>query len=253
MLTLTQLTLTQLALLCGGALIGGMVFGIAGFAFGVIASLFLHHGFAAADVVFIVVSGALVLNLSLLPRFWRDIDLRRALPYIAGGACGLPVGLLLLLRLEAGTVRTVVSVLLILYCFYALRQQSREPLRLPARGGLVADTGIGLVGGMIGGVSGLGPLVPGIWFGLRGLTKQQQRALTQPFGLFIQGAMVAWFMASGAVSTQAVHGIVLAAPLMVAAAWAGLRLFDALSTAVFQRIVIACALVGAGFLLLQQF
>lgn len=247
------LTLTQLALLCGGALVGGMVFGVAGFAFGVIASLFLHHGFAATDVVFIVVSGALLLNLALLPRFWRDIDLRQALPYIVGGACGLPLGLALLQHLQAATVRTLVAVLLILYCFYALRQQSREPLRFPARGGLVADTGIGLVGGVVGGVSGLGPLVPGIWFALRGLTKQQQRALTQPFGLFVQGAMVAWFVWGGQASPQAVHGVLVAAPLMVVAAWAGLRLFDALSTTVFQRVVVTCALVGASFLLLQQF
>lgn len=253
MLTLTHLTLTQLALLCGGALVGGMVFGVAGFAFGVIASLFLHHGFAAPDVVFIVVSGAVVLNLALLPRFWRDIDLRRALPCIAGGACGLPLGLLLLLHLQASTVRALVAVLLILYCAYALRQHTREPLRLPAGGGAAADAGIGLAGGVIGGVSGLGPLVPGIWFGLRGLTKQQQRALIQPFGLCIQGVMVAWFLVSGTVSAQAVQAVLFAAPIMVAAAWAGLRLFDALSTAAFQRIVVACAMLGAGFLLLQQF
>lgn len=246
------LTFTQLALLCGGALIGGAIFGVAGFAFGVIASLFLHHAFAATDVVFIVVCGALLLNLGLLPRFWRDIDLRQAWPYLAGGSCGLPVGLWLLHQLDAGTIRAFIGVLLITYCLYALRQQSRQPLRLAGRGGRAADLAIGTVAGIIGGVSGLAPLVPGIWFGLRGLGKQQQRALTQPFGIWIQGLMVAWFVASDTVSEQALHGVLFAAPLMIGAAWAGLRLFDALSTAQFQRIVIALALAGSGFLLMQQ-
>lgn len=246
------LTLSQLALLCGGALIGGAIFGVAGFAFGVIASLFLHHGFAAADVIFIVACGALLLNLGLLPRFWRDIDLRQAAPYLVGGSCGLPVGLLLLQRLEPGTVRALIGGLVIGYCLYALRQQSRQPLRFSARGGVVIDAAIGAVGGVIGGVSGLGPLVPGIWFGLRGLGKQQQRALTQPFGIWIQSCMVAWFVATGTVSTQALHGVLFAAPLMIGAAWAGLRVFDSLSTGAFQRVVIACALFGAAFLLLQQ-
>lgn len=42
------LTFTQLALLCGGALIGGAIFGVAGFAFGVIASLFTRIGISTA-------------------------------------------------------------------------------------------------------------------------------------------------------------------------------------------------------------
>lgn len=246
------LTFTQLALLCGGALIGGIIFGVAGFAFGVIASLFLHHAFAAADVVFIVVSGALLLNLGLLPRFWRDIDLGQAWPYLAGASCGLPVGLWLLHQLAPGTIRANIGVLLIIYCLYALRQHARQPLRLAGRGGLAADLAVGTVGGIIGGVSGLAPLVPGIWFGLRGLDKQQQRALTQPFGIWIQGLMVTWFVATDTVSAQALQGVLFAAPMMIGAAWAGLRIFDSLSTALFQRIVIALALAGAGFLLMQQ-
>lgn len=250
---LGALTGSQLLLLAAGAAVGGTIFGIAGFAFGVIASLFLHHAFAAPDVIFIVVAGALVLNLGLLPRFRRDIDLRRAAPYLVGATAGLPLGLWLLLQLDPSTVRALIALLLIGYCLYALRQQSREPLRLPGRGGLAADTTIGFVGGMVGGVSGLGPMVPGIWFGLRGMSKQQQRALTQPFGLWVQGLMVAWFLATGTVSEPALHGVAFAAPLMLLAAWGGLRVFDALATATFQRVVIACALVGAGFLLVSQF
>jgi len=70
------LTAMQLALVCAGAAVGGAIFGVIGFAYGVLISLFIHHAFAAPDVVFIVVGGAFILNLFYLPRFWREIRWR---------------------------------------------------------------------------------------------------------------------------------------------------------------------------------
>lgn len=250
---LTALTAHQLLLLGAAACVGGAIFGIAGFAFGVIASLFLHHGFVATDVIFIVVAGALVLNLGLLPRFWSEIDFRKSLPFLAGATVGLPIGLTLLSWLEPRLIRSFIGLLLIGYCLFALRQHSREPLRFSAGGGRAADLSIGMAGGVVGGVSGLGPLLPGIWYGLRGMSKTEQRGLMQPFGLYVQGVMVAWFLATGTVSSSAVQSVAVATPVMLVAAWLGLRVFDGLSTVRFQRIVIAAALVGSAFLLARQF
>lgn len=246
------LTSGQIAILGTGAVLGGAIFGVAGFAFGIVASLFLHHAFAAADVIFIVVSGALLLNLGLLPRFWRDIDLRRAAPYLAGAAAGLPIGLALLSMLDVRMVRALVATLIIAYCLFALRRHARAPLRFSARRARVVDGGVGFAGGVVGGVSGLGPMVPGIWYGLRGMSKVEQRALTQPYALFVQGAMVAWLLGSSTVSPAALHGMAIAAPLMLAAAWGGLRAFDRLSTPRFHRVVTILALLGATLLLIGQ-
>ena len=249
MITLTAL---QLALLCAGAALGGAIFGVAGFAYGVVVSVFIHHGFAAADVVFIVVGGALALNVGLLPRFWREIRLRDALPYLAGATFGLPIGLWLLGQLDARAIRAFVAVLIICYGLFALRQHSRAPLRFTAAHGRAVDGAVGLVGGVIGGVSGLGPLVPGVWFGLRGLTKMEQRSLAQPVGLYMQGFMVFWLLAGGSVGRTAIEGLAIATPVMLGAAYLGLRVFDRLSTAVFQRSVVVLAIVGAGVLLARQ-
>jgi hypothetical protein len=165
---------------------------------------------------------------------------------------GLPIGLALLYLLDPRLIRLFVSVLLVSYCLFALRQQSREPLRLSHRHGRTADVAIGMAGGVVGGISGLGPLLPGIWYGLRGMSKTEQRALTQPFGLYVQGLMVAWFLATGTVSTAALQSVAIATPVMLVAAWLGLLVFDGLSTAFFQRSVIATALLGSVFLLLRQ-
>src|SRR5690606_24990496 len=133
------LSLTQLALLGTGAALGGLVFGLMGFAYGVVVSLFIHHGFAAADVVFIVVGGALALNVGLLPRFRRELRWRSAVPSLIGAALGLPLGLWLLARLDVGTIRVVVALVIIGYGVFALRRHGLAPLRVePARLRVVA-------------------------------------------------------------------------------------------------------------------
>jgi uncharacterized membrane protein YfcA len=250
--TLITLTALQLALLCAGAAVGGVIFGVIGFAFGIVISVFIHHGFAAADVVFIVVGGALVLNLGMLPKFAREIRWREAFPYMAGATLGLPLGLWLLGTLEPRTIRMFVGALVVAYGLFALRQQSREPFRIAGAHGKALDTGIGFVGGVIGGVSGLGPLVPGVWFGLRGFNKVEQRALTTPYGLWVQGLMAAWLLVGGFVSRAAIEGLIIATPVMLAAAYMGLRLFDRLSTSTFQRSVVLLAIVGAVLLMARQ-
>jgi uncharacterized membrane protein YfcA len=232
--------------------VGGAIFGVIGFAYGVLCSIFIHHAFAAPDVVFIVVGGATVLNLGLLPRFWRELRWRAALPYMAGGALGLPVGLFLLEHLDARAIRAFVALLIVAYGLFALRQQSRQPFRFSGAHGHAVDGSVGFTGGVIGGISGLGPLVPGVWFGLRGLDKMQQRSLAQPFGMFIQGTMLAWLLASSTVSRQAIEGLAIATPLMLAAAFIGVRGFDRLSTALFQRSVVVLAIAGALVLLVKQ-
>ena len=246
------LTASQLALLCTGAAVGGAIFGVIGFAYGVLISLFIHHAFAAPDVVFIVVGGAFILNLFTLPRFWREIRWRGALPYMVGATLGLPVSLWLLTQLDARAIRSFVAVVIMAYGLFALRQQSRAPFRFRGAQGNAVDGGVGFAGGLIGGVSGLGPLVPGVWFGLRGMDKVEQRSLAQPFGLYIQGFMVAWLLASNAVSRGALEGLAIATPIMLGTAYLGLKVFDRLSTTFFQRCVVVLAIGGAVVLLARQ-
>ena len=249
MLTLSGL---QLALLAAGAAAGGAIVGMIGFAFGIVMSVFIHHGFAAADVVFIVVAGSIVLNIGMLPKFAREIRWRAALPYLAGATLGMPLGLWLLATLDARTVRLFVGLLVVAYGLFALRQQSREPFRIGGAYGKAVDTGIGFVGGVIGGVSGLGPLVPGVWYGLRGLNKVEQRALTTPYGRWVQALMAAWLLVSGWVSREAIEGLAVAAPVMLLASWLGLKGFDRISTSGFQRIVVILAIIGAMTLIARQ-
>jgi uncharacterized protein len=246
------MTTAQLVLLIVATFAGGLAFGLTGFAYGVVASLFLHHGFEPSEAVFLLVAGGLVLNLLFLPRFWKDMNVRGSLPYIAGATFGLPIGLASLRVLEPDWVRGITSCLILAYCGFALARRGAAPLRLSGSRALAADAGIGFAGGIVGGVAGLGPLLPSVWYGLRGLDKRQARGLTQPFGLYVQGAMVLWFFLAGAKGQVPVRALEIALLPMLAGAWVGVSVFDSMSTSGFQRIIVWMALVGSVALLARQ-
>ncbi len=243
---------TQTVLVLAGAVLGGAVFGMIGFAFGVIASLFWHHAFEGVDVVFLVVGGALVLNLGMLPRFAAEIDWRRATPYLIGATAGLPFGLWALYTLDVAIIRVFVGLLLASYCLFALVTYRFNPAGIARHAPRSADYLIGVIGGMVGGVCGLGPLVPGIWYGLRGLGKSEQRALSQPVGLYLQGVMLAWFIWHGSPGSSAVAAFALAVPVMLATSCLGLYLFDRIAVGTFQRAVATMAMLGGAFLAVRS-
>lgn len=224
---------------------GGFAFGVTGFAFGVVTSMILHHGFAPPEVVFFAVSGGLVLNLVMLPKFWKEVDMKRAAPFLIGATGGMPLGLALLHRMHAPTLRLFTCVVVIAYCLFALLRHGGRPFEFPPRVALAADTAIGLAGGVIGGVAGLGPLLPSVWYGLRGMSKTQSRGLTQPVGLYMQGVMTLWFLMSPSIGSPPVSAAWMGVPLMLAGAWVGVRIFDRISVDAFRLCILWLSLLGA--------
>jgi uncharacterized membrane protein YfcA len=249
-----DLSQTQLVFLGLSALLGGLIFGVLGFAYGVIASLFLHHAYNPSEVVFLVVAGALALNLLLLPKLWRQITWRQSLPYLSGGLAGIPFGLLLLNQLPGPVIKMGVAGLILVYCGFAWWMQSSSRITLPpyAYSSPVAFL-VGLAGGVVGGVSGLGPLIPSLWFGLLRLDKNAQRGLSQPFGILVQSAMIVLLVGSGRVTTGAVLSLVIALPILGLAVYSGFRVFQAMAVERFRQAVVVAAMLGASVLFMRQF
>jgi uncharacterized membrane protein YfcA len=233
-------------------LVGGLVFGVTGFAFGVVGSVMLHHTLPPAEVLVIIVVGGFVLNLSSLPRYRHLVDLRRAAPFMAGATLGIPAGITLLGLLQPATLRSIAALLILVYCGVALLWQSRRALRLQGRAAWAADAAIGTVGGVAGGVAGLGPLVPGVWYGLRGWSRDEQRGLAQAFGVYVQGLLLAALLVREGDHAAAWSRMPLLLPGMLLGAWVGARIFDRLPVKTFQRAVIVLCAFGAVSLLVRQ-
>jgi uncharacterized membrane protein YfcA len=103
--------------------------------------------------------------------------------------------------------------------------------------------------GVLGGATGLAGILTTIWCGLRGWTKDQQRAVFQPVGVAIFAMSALWIGAKGAVSTETVKLFLLGLPVLLVGTWLGLKLYGHLNEAGFRKLVLVL-LLASGIALL---
>ena len=118
-----------------------------------------------------VVFGSLIGQLLSVGTIRRSFDWRRTLPFLVGGVLGVPLGVALLPHLDQTAFKIAVGVLLTVWCPTMLL--IRELPRISA-GGRLADGGVGLIGGVMGGLGGLTGPAPTLWCTLRGWTRTRR-------------------------------------------------------------------------------
>src|SRR6202000_1886263 len=92
-----------------------------------------------------------------LPSIWRSIDFKMITPFIIGGLAGVPIGTVLVAYADPHLFKLALGIFLLI--FPAALYFQRQPMALTI-GGKVADTGIGFVGGVLGGLAGLSGPIP---------------------------------------------------------------------------------------------
>ncbi len=239
------------AVLVAGALAGSLVFGISGFAFALTASVIWLQVLPPAEVVPLAVVCPLVLNLVTLPMIRRDVSFPKLWPFIAGSTLGVPLGVLLVARLDAGLLRTGIAVLLIAYSVFALSRPRLPEWQLAPAVGRAADTGVGFVGGVLGGIAGLSAVLPSLWIALRGWPKPVQRGLLQSFGFYSQALTVAVFIGFVGFDERTLKALLICLPIAVVGGLAGLAAFRRMSGDGFRRAVLWIVLCGGAGLLLR--
>src|SRR5947209_13689286 len=126
-----------LGLFLAAAFLGGLVSGVSGFAMGLVVSgVWLHIITPGQNALLIVLCG-LVTQGSGIWRVRHEMNWRTVLPFIIGGAIGVPVGTALLTTVDQGTLRVTMGVLLVLYSLYGLLR----PAIAPAPGGIPVELG----------------------------------------------------------------------------------------------------------------
>lgn len=239
----------QVALVVAGAAAAGFVQGISGFAFALVATAFwaqagLPPQVAAPLVVMCSLAGQAMSIRYVLPY----LDLRRAAPLLVGGALGVPLGILLLHRVDPAAFKIVVGLVLVIYCPVMLLAG-----RLPRviGGGRWADGAAGLVGGVMGGLGGLNGPAPTLWCALRGWDRDVQRATFQTYVLCIQAWTLAGYLLSSSVGGASLRLLAWALPAMVVPNLLGVRLYSRISDLHFRRLVLLL-LFATGLVLLLQ-
>jgi hypothetical protein len=119
-----------------------------------------------------------------------------------------------------------------------------------ARAGVVADSAVGVINGVIGGATGLAGIAAVIWCNVRGWPPAEQRAVVSPSGLTVFLITGLWLGGTGMIGRDTIGLFFLGLPALALGTWIGLKLFGKLDDAMFRRVVLALLLVSGVSLLI---
>lgn len=226
----------QTLVIIAGAVAAGFVQGLSGFGFGLVAMSFwawtIDPRLAAAMAVFGALTGQIIAAVTVR----RGFDLKLLAPFVLGGLLGLPLGLLLLPRIDVLVFKAFLGVLLAFWC-PAMLFSGKLP-RI-THGGRIADALIGAGGGVMGGLGGFTGVLPTLWCTLRGMDKDAQRAIVQNFNLSLLLVTFAGYIATGIISRATLPYLAIVAPAMLVPSLLGARLYIGISEATFRKVVLS--------------
>jgi len=226
------------------AFMGGFASGLAGFAMGFIVSAVWLH------LITPIQTTALIVGYGLWTQGYGVWKLRQSLSWrnIAPFIIGVPIGTMLLTYVEPATMRTGVGVLLVIYGIYGLAQ----PAFKPVQASVTTDGSIGLMNGLLCGLTGLPGFVITVWSQVRGWTKDVQRAVFQPVMLAASAVTALSLSLTGVVTAEIAKLYVLGLPALLAGLWLGFRLYGKLDDAAFRKLVLILLLASGVALIAAQ-
>lgn len=239
----------ETAILVAGAFLGAVVSGSSGFAFGIVASAVWLHVLPPLRAVPLIVASSMILNLAFTLHMRRNISVRQITPMLLGSVVGVPLGVAVLQTANAGSLRTAIGSLLIAYSMLLLFAGTLPTLVLAGRRSVLADGAVGLLSGVLGGATSLNGVLTAMWVRLRGWSKLEQRAMTQPFVLFTHVLTLSWLGGVGGLTMRTAEEILYCLPALISGGWLGLHVFHRLSDSGFNRVVLWLLLVAGVSLL----
>jgi uncharacterized membrane protein YfcA len=221
-------------------LVCAAVSSIAGFAFaGISGALLFQMTHDKVYTLQIILAASIALQSYSVWKLRRVIDLRSLLPYFAGGLMTVLPGVHLFLNTPAAIHLIGLGFFLVAYATFML---IRPPLRLQ-RNSLIGQITMGALGGITGATAAFPGAFVTIWCSAHGWEKEHQRAIYQPFILGMQFAVSAAFAFVQPGQELRIEVVQFALPAILGA-YVGLRVFDRLSTAQFNRLVGAFLLLS---------
>lgn len=233
-------------LISAGIFAGAVVSGLMGFAFSAVAGAILLHVMPPTEAVPLMMACSIITQSVSLFALRGTLQWRGSAGLIAGGAIGILPALYLLYHVDAKVVRIGFGAFLVAYAAWMLLRPRTCCLSDVA--GRLRDAVVGFGGGLIGGLTAMPGAVPTIWCDLRGLPKDQQRGLVQPYITAMQVFALALMFSRNTLSTQALVNMTLTLPALASGAVLGVVLFRRVSDASFRSVVLG-VLGVAGVLL----
>lgn len=222
------------------AFVGGLASGLAGFAMGFVVSGVWLHIITPVQTATLIVGYGLATQGYGVWKLRHALDWRKVTPFLIGGAVGVPIGTMLLTSIDPAYLRNGVGLLLVLYSTYSLAR----PTFRPVHAGVPADLGIGVLNGLVGGLTGLPGLIVTIWCQFRAWPKDVQRTVFQPvmLGAIVMNAIS--LSVAGVVTAETVKLYLLGLPVLLAGLWTGFKLYGKLDDVAFRKVILLLLLVA---------
>lgn len=232
---------TVIGLFLFATFLGGFTSGLTGFAAGLVVSGVWLHIITPLQTAVLIAAYGMVNQAYGIWKVRRALQWPRILPFVVGGAVGVPLGAFLVTFLNPAHLRVGVGALLIVYSAYNLAR----PTFTPIKPNPVADGGIGALNGLLGGLTGLGGVISTIWVQLGGGSKDAQRAVFQPV-LFITMTMTTLtFAAAGHLfNVDILRLFLMGLPALLLGLWFGIRLYGRLDDAAFRKAILILLLIS---------
>ena len=236
-----------------GAAAGGFINGLAGTGTALFALGFYLVVLPPINAVAIVALMSILAGLQGLWLVRAELGLNpaRLFRFILPGLAGVPIGLALLSIINADALRIAIAILLIVYGAYFSVRKSMPAFSRPTP---YIDSGVGFIGGALGGAAGVSGAIPAIWLSIRPWPKAEVRAVLQPFNIATLSTTVTLLFLKGAYDSVAVKALLVTVPVGLIAAQVGIFVFRKLTDDVFRRLlIILTLLMGLGILASELF
>ena len=221
--------MTFYLLLASAAFAGAVVSGFAGFAFSGVAGVILMHLMPPTDAVPLMMACSIAVQGAGLVTLRKNINWRQSAPYVLGGIVGIPPALYLLHHMDVWSLRIGFGLFIAGYAAYMLI--SPKLAWLLKREHTSLSTAVGFLGGLIGGFTAMPGAAPTIWCNLRGIAKEEQRGIIQPYIAILQCVGIALLVAGGAFTRATLFDVIVCLPALAAGTAIGLFLFRKASQA----------------------
>jgi hypothetical protein len=220
--------------------VAALVAGLAGFAFGLVAAAMWLFILSPLQTATLIIGYGFLVQGYAVWKLRRALDWNRLWPFVLGAALGVPLGVAIVNWFAPSHMRTGIGAVLMLYSLYGFARPTMPTITA----GSAADTGIGILNGVLGGATGLAGIIATIWCQLRGWPKDQQRAVFQPVGVATFAMSAAWLGGKGTISSETIWLFLLGLPVLLLGTWAGLKLYGRLDETAFRKLVLALLFVS---------
>jgi uncharacterized membrane protein YfcA len=235
---------SDLPILLAGTFAAAFASGMAGFAFGLVAAGILFHWLPPAELAPLVVIGSLLMQISTVGTVRHVIRWATLKPYMIGGVLGTPFGVLILRVADARLIVVGIGTLLVAYAGYMLARIALRLSQPRLRAGPAADAGIGFAGGVLGGIGGFSGALPAMWVDLKGMRKDEARAILQPFILAMQAAAAVGLAAGGFIGRDNALTLLTVLPALMLGGWLGVRAYKVIPAEGFRVVLLGLLLLS---------